>query len=291
MKTSLLLCVMLILALTINTIRADDVALGRRFRSLFTSTEAEIAADPKLSELAASVCSFDVINLKSLKGQVKDVVDPFDADHYQYTMTFCATSSEAKCAADKGSICQYDQTQPASERYTAALASFTNTPAPEATYIQPGNKNSGVSIRFKNGGICHLPGGVQIDRQVDLRIKCPTSGSDSKITISETSTCVYEIDMFHKSACAGASDDEGMSGGAIFLLIIFITLAIYFAAGFAICMFRFGKRGIDAVPHKDFWCSLPGWYVAGIKFTIGKIKNAAGSKTITTSAGEYEEAY
>lgn len=283
MKYALLLCVLVVLALTFTTSTASTDAFKARFLQLMTADQATINASPELSELKAEVCKFPLLDLSSLKGKIIDIVDPLNTDHYAYKFSFCHDSTEKQCAANNGALCQYDQTQ--GNAYVASLASWTNSPPPTLSQTKPDDKTSGYTLSFTNGDDC----GLGRKRSVDMALKCPTKGATA--TITENQTCVYEVSIPVKAACPGGGDDDELSGGAIFLLVIFLTLAIYFIAGFAICFFRFGKTGIDAIPHfTAFWSQLPKWYMAGIYFTIGKAKNLGGSRTITTSAGEYDQA-
>lgn len=282
MKYTLLLCVLLVLALTLTTTASTD-AFKARFLELMTADQATIAASPELSDLKADVCKFPLVDLSSLKGKSVDLFDAF-RDNYEYKFVFCAdVSSEKECASNHGALCQYDRND--NNKFVAALCSWTQSPAPVVTQTKPDDKSSGYTLSFENGGLCD---GAR-KRYLTMNLQCPTKNAVA--TISEEQTCVYNVSIPTKLACPGGSDDDELSGGAIFLLVVFLTLAIYFIAGFAICFFRFGKTGVDAVPHfTAFWSQLPKWYMAGISFTIGKVKNLGGSRTITTSSGEYDQA-
>ncbi|CEG71777.1 hypothetical protein RMATCC62417_07449 [Rhizopus microsporus] len=50
---------------------------------------------------------------------------------------------------------------------------------------------------------------------------------------------------------------EGMSGIRIFFTIIFVLLAVYFIGG-AFYNYRvYNARGLDLIPHREFWLDLP----------------------------------
>jgi len=123
-------------------------------------------------------------------------------------------------------------------------------------------------------------------RTVKLRLTC---GQSNTVQFTEPEDCHYIAEFANKASCSGG-DDDGLSGGSIFLIILMSAAFLYVAVGCGICYKKYEKRGLDACPHKDFWFALPGLVKDGVVFSIGKIKNLVGSKTITTSAGEYESA-
>lgn len=144
----------------------------------------------------------------------------------------------------------------------------------------------GVKIYMENSPRC---GGLIVrPHKTTLLITC---GSNSEsFLVDEPETCNYTVEMKSKIACLGGDGDDGLSGGAIFLIILFVCIFLYVAIGCIVCMKKYEKRGLDACPHKDFWFAIPGLTKDGCIFTVGKIKGCFGSKTITTSSGEYESA-
>lgn len=57
---------------------------------------------------------------------------------------------------------------------------------------------------------------------------------------------------------------EGMSGIGIFFTIVFVLAAVYFVGG-AIYNFKmYNARGLDLIPHRDFWFDLP--YLIRVSF-------------------------
>lgn len=281
MKLLLIACIVLALfafthATSVN--EQKDLALfTSKFRQLMTGDVDNLDLD------AANPCKFNVTSFTSLKDKEFNFTD----SKYKYTFTFCATTtSNALCQKAGGSLCQFDPNF--NDKYENQLASWTLSPAPTATYIDPKKgKSSGYEVTFINGDPCYP---TQEPRETHLLVKCAKQ-ADISWTISEPSSCVYQVNLAHPVACSGGGDDNnGLSGGAIFLIIVFSVLAAYFLFGFLICRFKFGRTGLDSCPNRAFWCSLPGWYIAGCGFTVGKIKGCCGSKTITSSSGEYEEA-
>ncbi|MES1916707.1 MAG: hypothetical protein MHM6MM_008504 [Cercozoa sp. M6MM] len=77
---------------------------------------------------------------------------------------------------------------------------------------------------------------------------------------------------------------SGMSGGWVFILILFISTLVYCLAGAAYKAKRHGARGVEAVPNIDFWRDLPGLVKDGCKFTVAKLRG----KSTDAATGNYE---
>ncbi|KAG2187673.1 hypothetical protein INT44_005363, partial [Umbelopsis vinacea] len=48
-----------------------------------------------------------------------------------------------------------------------------------------------------------------------------------------------------------------MSGAGIFFLIVGILVALYFIGGAFYNYKQYNARGLDLIPHRDFWLDLP----------------------------------
>ncbi|XP_072396066.1 cation-dependent mannose-6-phosphate receptor-like [Diabrotica undecimpunctata] len=68
------------------------------------------------------------------------------------------------------------------------------------------------------------------------------------------------------------TEEHGMSGGSIFLLILFIVAGIYFVGGAALLYFIRGARGVEMIPNIDFWRNLPGLVKDGLIFLLSGCK-------------------
>jgi len=229
---------------------------------------------------SASGATFD---WSSIQGKTFEGGDPTDGDQHWYSLTMCGTSPKAECAQTQGSICQYSKSD---RQFIQSLGSFYGTPAPTYQLIKAGDPSSGVEVVLRNGDKCRS-GWTNVDPVVTLRLTC---GSEDMIQVDETNQCEFIIEFVNKATCKGAGFDDDLSGGAIFLIVLMVSAVLYVGVGCGICYKKYEKRGLDACPHKDFWFALPGLVKDGVVFSIGKIKTLFGSKTITTSAGEYESA-
>ncbi|KAI9487282.1 MAG: autophagy-related protein 27 [Benjaminiella poitrasii] len=48
-----------------------------------------------------------------------------------------------------------------------------------------------------------------------------------------------------------------MSGISIFFTIVFVLLAVYFVGGAIYNYKMYNARGLDLIPHREFWFDLP----------------------------------
>lgn len=281
----------IVLALIATTTIADKARLAAKFAQLFNQDTGKFR-DEFVNDITGDDdkldCKFEAGDISAFKGEWTGT-DPTDPGHYSYTMSFCQESKEDKCKDKGGALCQYDVDK--DNELTAMLASFTAQPLPTLEYIEAENPDSGYQLKFVNGDECPM-GFTTRERVVTMKLTCDRSNKEKTFQITEPrSDCEYEVDIASKFACDGATSGGGLSGGAIFLLIVLGVALIYTLFGCIICVAKFGKPiGIEACPHKDFWCSLPKLFVAGIGFTIAKIKGCFGGKTIATSSGEYDQA-
>eukprot|EP00002_Diphylleia_rotans_P034811 TRINITY_DN7509_c0_g4_i2.p1 TRINITY_DN7509_c0_g4~~TRINITY_DN7509_c0_g4_i2.p1 ORF type:complete len:541 (+),score=101.46 TRINITY_DN7509_c0_g4_i2:48-1670(+) len=86
--------------------------------------------------------------------------------------------------------------------------------------------------------------------------------------------------------CCGDEDedDSGLSGGAIFLIIFFVSGGVYLGGGVAYNHFKNGLNGTEAVPHIDFWRRMMQYVKDGCSFTMGLITRRSSSSYATTDA-------
>lgn len=62
-----------------------------------------------------------------------------------------------------------------------------------------------------------------------------------------------------------------LSGGSIFLIIFFVTLAVYLIAGVAYMRIRHEAEGADLIPNREFWADLPVLVKDGVVFSLAKV--------------------
>lgn len=79
--------------------------------------------------------------------------------------------------------------------------------------------------------------------------------------------------FFIYKICLGGHDDDGsgLTIGAIFFIALAVIFFVYLLTFSALNKFKNGANGIEIVPHRRFWMSLPGLIRDGFKFTFYKI--------------------
>ncbi len=80
---------------------------------------------------------------------------------------------------------------------------------------------------------------------------------------------------------------SGISGGGVFLILIFVCPLIYVLV-FGVINFVQGKRGVDLAPHPEFWKEV--WSLAkeGVQFTKSKMPCLGGSSAGGAASAGYQ---
>jgi hypothetical protein len=93
--------------------------------------------------------------------------------------------------------------------------------------------------------------------------------------------------MTHPAGCTVSGDDDGLSGGAIFLIILACVIPVYILAG---CAYNHKVKGaalgLQACPQKDFWTALPGLVGAGCSFTVAKLRGLCDKSGSSSGASQ-----
>ncbi|CAF0998067.1 unnamed protein product [Adineta steineri] len=94
--------------------------------------------------------------------------------------------------------------------------------------------------------------------------------------------CLTTMTFDYPGACyQGKEPEKGMSGGAVFLLILFSVAVAYFLIGMAYNGFVKHKSGVNLIPQASFWIGLPIHIIEGFRTTLGVCTGS--SKTTGTS--------
>jgi len=246
------------------------------------------------SELLASINMQDVpctwtapsgekFDLSDLADKELEATDPT----YHYKMRICGISqADTRCVSAQGGLCQYDPSG-----FKHMLASWTIVPSPSWNLLIPGDASKGLNIAFSNGDSCYNQGRVQV-RNVNIQLNCKPAGyglGDKKgfsVFNSLLAPCVYNVIFNSEAACPGyvSKSKRGLSGGSVFLIIFFVSVPIYIAAGCFYKRRRMGAVGIEAVPCIDFWRDLPNLVKEGVAFTLLKLRCGKGQ----TRGGGYD---
>lgn len=187
------------------------------------------------------------------------------------TLSLC-TPLESCDKAEKSVICQ--PSMPKGIDY----GNLHKTPKPHAIKV-----SGGVALSFSNGSEACYDSNLSQPYRTRVVLSCSDVQSTT-FSVVRGSGCERIINLESPFGCA--SGDDSLSGGAIFLIVIFSLWAAYFVIGFLVCKFYLKKATItEAIPHFAFWVSLPGWYVAGIKIAVAFVQSKLGKKS---AGGDYE---
>ena len=86
----------------------------------------------------------------------------------------------------------------------------------------------------------------------------------------------------HPSPAAAGGGSKGMSGGDVFILILFITIIVYFGGGMA---YNYKQSGTPVIPHVQFWQTLPGLVADGCHWTLRERCGTKPSGAVYTTFG------
>ncbi|CAF2045809.1 unnamed protein product [Rotaria magnacalcarata] len=146
---------------------------------------------------------------------------------------------------------------------------FSENPLGPGTGIVMNMRNA-----FCNGG----PRLVKVTFICDKNIKKPTT-----MSISEKPTCQFTITIKAAEACPLTKD---LTGGAIFIIILFVLIIVYAVSGVLYNRFKHKESGLALLPHVSFWLHLGGLTLNGCKFTWNCIHSC--SRQTSTSSTTYE---
>jgi len=175
--------------------------------------------------------------------------------------------------------------------YTIAICQNTITCdiCPKAGYCQTGTLGGTLYTycigSIEEDEITGMPGGKGAILEYDepksgpegrigkVFINCvPGALVANKVVVSPKAVTDYKF-TFDSSAACPTGRASVMSGGSIFLIILFVVAASY-VVGFVAYNYAVKKTqpGPDLLPHLEFWKSVPGLVQDGITFTIQKVK-------------------
>lgn len=214
--------------------------------------------------------SYDFSHIGTLTGQF---------NNKPVYLNFCENVSKTLCPDGDSNICA-PKTGTDGDDVSFATRNKDSLP-PNLTYDAATKTNL---IKEHSGKAqCYSFG--YMSRQLSIHLSCGSENSKTFEITDLRSSCQFETTLTVQ--CDGGSSG-GLSGGAIFLIIFFSVLAGYFLIGFLVCKFGLKKEGIvQAIPQHQFWCALPGLYIAGIKFVIGKITGKGKGESSGSPAQYY----
>lgn len=76
---------------------------------------------------------------------------------------------------------------------------------------------------------------------------------------------------------SGGGGGGGIGGGAVFVIILLVLVFVYLV-GFALFYrLRQQKSGLDLIPHRTFWASLPGYAKDGGVYVYQRVTGKGNS--------------
>jgi len=143
-------------------------------------------------------------------------------------------------------------------------------------------KGSGVVLTYRNGQVCST-GGEKFSLAIKIpcgdKVRVPgekNDGLDPKKFVVEqdsASGCEYTI-SFPPIADGCPGTGRNSAWGSYFLVFFFLVTSAYIGGGVLFRTKKLGYTGKDALPHLDFWESLPILVMDGVRFTIDEAKVA-----------------
>jgi len=175
--------------------------------------------------------------------------------------TLCGSNNIAACQ-------QWDPNTPAGKATLGLTTTAQFVPLVRST--TQGQK--GATLRFANG-----TGG----RAFELDFQCDPKASIGSPTFElETPKLFYNFAWTTSFACPTNAPPPGtgggLSGGGIFLILVFCLFAVYVAAGITYNVVRKKATGKEIIPNIEFWSSLPGLVKDGVMFIVNSTCRRGG---------------
>lgn len=122
---------------------------------------------------------------------------------------------------------------------------------------------------------------TEFNYQTTVTLKCDASLTGSpKFDIAGAVTFnTVEMTMTHASLCAIVEGGGGLSIGSILVIIFFVGIIVYFAAGIVFMVFVKKESGPKIVPNVNFWTALPGYIKDGGLFIYNSARGNRGEYT------------
>ena len=135
------------------------------------------------------------------------------------------------------------------------------------------------------------------ERHVTVELNCSDGGTSDLEALGEDPPTYYKLRLTSKCACwngctgdvnfrkktcfpliisiadtppsttPGGDDHgsgKGLSGGAIFFILLAVFFVVYFVGFGVFYRFRLQRSGVDLIAHRTFWVALPGYAKDGV---------------------------
>nr|XP_039253836.1 uncharacterized protein LOC120330911 [Styela clava] len=107
-----------------------------------------------------------------------------------------------------------------------------------------------------------------------VKLICDKGTSTNQLTAQGPDATFYNYNFQFSgpALCPVRNGGGGLSGGSIFLIIVFVVLFMYLVCGIIYKKTRTDATGSDLIPNKDFRSSIPGLIKDGVMFLVYKCK-------------------
>ncbi|CAF0984760.1 unnamed protein product [Adineta steineri] len=192
----------------------------------------------------------------------KDVT-PTTSDNHVYSYNPCHSFTQGECK--DVAVCQAFATD---EKLTYSL----------------GTQNS---IKWKTTADDDTPTLIYTsgERTSEVKLRCLTSKEPDKLEVQgyDALKALYTMTLSSKCVCWDGckgghhpKSNDGPSVGTIFIIALLVLISVYLIAFISYNKFKLQATGIEILPHRTFWISLPRYSSAGILFVFQKVTNKKG---------------
>ncbi|CAF1195935.1 unnamed protein product [Rotaria sp. Silwood1] len=143
------------------------------------------------------------------------------------------------------------------------------------------NGKIGFYAKFPNGPTQNISNTTRCEPSLIINFNCNTkvkwfaplfnaTASAPQPTDIDIDQCKTTLTFDYDGACFnGQEPSNGLSGGAVFLIILFSVTFVYMVGGLLYNGFVQHKSGLNLLPHAQFWIGLPLYAIEGCRTSLG----------------------
>ncbi|CAF2456754.1 unnamed protein product [Rotaria sp. Silwood2] len=103
------------------------------------------------------------------------------------------------------------------------------------------------------------------------------------MNVIEDPICQFTITIKAAEACPLK---RGITGGTIFIIILFVLIMIYLVTGILYNRFKQNQTGLALIPNLSFWLLICGLFINGCKFAWSFFRNCGQGTSSSPKAYE-----
>ncbi|XP_070565876.1 cation-dependent mannose-6-phosphate receptor-like isoform X2 [Ptychodera flava] len=113
-------------------------------------------------------------------------------------------------------------------------------------------------------------------RTSKVKITCTQSGGDILVVQGEKDPLIYSFELMSPECCPkSGGGGGGLSAGTVLCIIFLVLVTVYFVGGILYMKFAKQAAGLDLIPNREFWVSLPGLIKDGILFVVSPCRKGS----------------